>query len=225
VKSDPTCTPFELVECDTLITECTFGLPVYRWPDDRQVFEEINDWWRQNAGEGRTSVLFAYALGKAQRVLAGIDSSIGPIFTHGAVEAMNDLYRATGIPLPETTYVTELEKGAVAFAGSLVIAPPGANGTTWMQRFAPFSTGFASGWMVVRGRRRQRSVDRGFVLSDHVDWAGLLEVVRASGAKTVLPTHGFTDTVARYLREMGLESEPLMTRFEGELDDDGITAG
>ena len=224
-RPDPTCTAFELVPCDTLITESTFGLPVYGWPDDTKVFDEINRWWHRNAVDGRASVLFAYALGKAQRVLAGADPSIGPIYTHGAVEAMNEVYRQTGVKLPKTIYATDLDKSTGRFEDALILAPPGANGTTWLQRFAPFSTGFASGWMAIRGRRRQRSVDRGFVLSDHVDWKGLMDVVKESGASVVLPTHGFTDQVARYLREKGLESEPLDTLFEGELDDDALTAG
>jgi putative mRNA 3-end processing factor len=218
VERDPTATAFELVTCDTLITESTFGLPVYRWPAQDDTFRLINAWWRRNAQEGRTSVLFAYALGKAQRVLAGIQPDIGPILTHGAVERMNDCYREAGIVLPATTHATDATIPGEQRKQSLVIAPPSANGTTWLQRFAPYSTAFASGWMAVRGRRRQRSVDRGFVLSDHVDWHGLLKVVEESGASRVLPTHGFSDSVARYLREKGLESEPLRTEYQDEVD-------
>lgn len=218
-EPDPTSAPFELVRCDTLITESTFGLPVYAWPDQLETFRLINDWWGRNAGEGRTSILFAYALGKAQRVLAGVDATIGPILTHGAVERVNGFYREQAVDLPRTRYATDRTIPAEDRRRALVVAPPSANGTTWLQRFAPFSTAFASGWMTVRGRRRQRSVDRGFVLSDHVDWNGLLRVIEESGASQVFPTHGFSDSVARYLTERGLESTPLRTRFEGEVDD------
>ncbi|MBO6575906.1 MAG: ligase-associated DNA damage response exonuclease [Rhodothermales bacterium] len=213
---DPTCAQFEPVRCHTLITECTFGLPIYRWPDASEVFAQMNAWWRAAAAEGKTAVVFSYALGKAQRVLAGVDASIGPIRTHGAVEAMNDRYRSAGVALPPTSPVMS---GRVE-PGSLVIAPPSAGRSPWMRRLGDTTTAFASGWMMVRGRRRQRSVDRGFVLSDHVDWPQLLDAVAESGAERVLPTHGNTEVVARWFREQGLESQPLPTRFSATPEDD-----
>ncbi|NNE69996.1 MAG: ligase-associated DNA damage response exonuclease, partial [Rhodothermales bacterium] len=216
-EADPTCAAFEPVRCHTLITECTFGLPIYRWPDSASVFDEINAWWREAAAEGKTAVLFSYALGKAQRLIAGVEASIGPIRTHGAVEAMNQRYREAGIPLPDTTAVTGGER---VQPGSLVIAPPSAGRSTWMRRLGDTTTAFASGWMLVRGRRRQRSVDRGFVLSDHVDWPQLMEAVSASGAERVLPTHGNTEVVSRWLREQGYDARPLPTRF-GDAEEDG----
>lgn len=212
---DPTCAPFEPVRCDTLITECTFGLPIYRWPDSQAIFAEINAWWREAAAEGKTAVLFAYALGKAQRLLAGVEASIGPIRTHGAVEAMNDRYREAGVELPATEAVTD---GSKVVAGSLVIAPPSAGRSAWMRRLGDTTTAFASGWMLVRGRRRQRSVDRGFVLSDHVDWPQLMTAIRDSGATRILATHGNTEVVSRWLREQGYDAAPLPTRF-GEQDE------
>lgn len=217
--ADPTTTPFELVRCHTLVTECTFGMPIYRWPEPSHVFNEINEWWRTNQREGRASVLFGYALGKAQRLLAGVDSSIGPIYVHGSIRRINDAYRDAGVVLPETGYATNPKRGDVDWSRALIVAPSSAGGSTWMRRFGPFSTAFASGWMTIRGRRRQRSMDRGFVLSDHVDWPALNRVIDETGAECVWPTHGYTDVVARWLRERGVEARPVRTRFTGEEED------
>lgn len=215
---DPTCTPFEPVRCDTFITESTFGLPIYRWPPQHEVFDEINAWWRANAAEGRTSILYGYALGKAQRLLAGLDPSIGPILTHGAVERMTAPYRAAGIALPPTVHAAQIARKADRL-GAMVLAPPSAEGSVWTRRFAPSSNAFASGWMRVRGARRRRALDRGFTLSDHVDWPALLATIDATGASRVWVTHGFTGVVTRWLLERGLDARAIATRFEGERDD------
>jgi putative mRNA 3-end processing factor len=217
VEPDPTCSPFEPVRCHTFISESTFGLPIYRWERESAVFDRVNAWWRSNRDHGRASLLFGYALGKAQRLLAGVDRSIGPIYTHGAVEPMNRAYRAAGVDLPETTYAGSMPKGT-DWAGSLIVAPPSANGTPWARKFGA-STAFASGWMRIRGPRRRRSVDRGFVLSDHCDWPGLLSAIEATGAERVLLTHGYTSVVARHLQERGVDASTLATRYEGERDD------
>jgi putative mRNA 3-end processing factor len=222
-QPDPTCSDFELVMCHTFITESTFGLPIYRWRPQQEIFDEINAWWKANQAAGRTSVLMGYALGKAQRLIAGVDASIGPIYTHGAVESVNAAYRETGIALPATTYVTEATTDAegkrnkkVDWSQGLVIAPPSAQGTPWLRKFGEVSLSFASGWMQIRDTRKQRSVDRGFTLSDHVDWPSLIDTVKATGAQRVWVTHGYTAVVARYLNELGLQAEALQTRFEGE---------
>jgi putative mRNA 3-end processing factor len=226
-KSEPdlSCEPFEPIRCHVFISECTFGLPVYRWPAPGDVFAEILSWWQANRSEGRVGLLYAYALGKAQRLMAGLVAAAGgeqglpgPIYTHGAVETMNRAYRATAIELPATTYVADAGPAAEWSTG-LVIAPPSAHGTPWARRFGPASTAFASGWMRLRGTRRRRAVDRGFVLSDHVDWPGLLAAIDATGAETVLLTHGYTAVVARWLREQGKDAYPVTTRYEGERDD------
>ncbi len=221
---DPTCAPFQPVRCDTFITEATFGLPIYRWPAQEAVFAAVNTWWRDNQAAGRASILFAYALGKAQRVLAGVDPSIGPIYVHGAVHRLNTAYRAAGVSLPPATYVGDAPH-KTDWWRALIVAPPSAQGTPWLRRFADQSAAFASGWMRVRGRRRRRSVDRGFVLSDHVDWPGLLAAVEATGASRVLATHGYTAVVARYLRERGLEAYELETPYAGEQADDADAEG
>jgi putative mRNA 3-end processing factor len=218
---DPTCAPFEPVRCHTFITESTFGLPIYRWPPQAEVFAEINSWWRFNVSAGKTSMLYGYTLGKAQRLIAGLDPSIGPILTHGAVERMTTAYRRAGISLPNTTYAGTAERRAES-NGAIVIAPPHASGSSWTRRFGTQSTGFASGWMLVRGARRRRALDRGFPLSDHVDWPSLLDVIEETGATEVWVTHGFTGPVVRWLKEHGVDARAVQTRFEGERDDEVI---
>jgi len=215
---DPTCAPFEVVHCDTLITEATFALPIYRWPELQQVAGEILRWWQGNAERGRASVLFCYALGKAQRVLAALGKLTDQrVLLHGAAVPLTELYRQAGIDMVATEPALEVD-GSDKYAGELVIAPPGANGTAWMKRFGDCSTGFCSGWMLLRGNRRRRGYDRGFVLSDHADWPALLATIQDSGASRVLATHGRSDILVRYLREQGVDAAELRTEFgdEGE---------
>src|SRR4051812_29532480 len=216
---DPTCAAFEPVRCHTFVTESTFGLPIYRWPAQADVFRDINSWWRANAESGTASLLYGYTLGKAQRLLAGLDPSVGPILTHGAVERMTRAYRDAGIRLPATTYAGTAADRTDS-TGAIIVAPPYAGGSLWVRRFGSHSTGFASGWMLVRGARRRQSLDRGFALSDHVDWPSLLAAVKATGAAEVWVTHGFTAPVVRWLREKGLDARAIQTRFEGEKDDE-----
>ena len=215
---DPTCEPFEVVECDAFVTEATFALPVYRWPDPQGVAREILAWWDALRTEGRNAVLFCYSLGKCQRLLAELATLTDRrVFLHGALVAMTDVYRDAGVEMLPTTYVTDhLDEGG-DFAGDLILAPPSSRGTSWIRRFGRAGTAFASGWMTLRGTRRQRSVDRGFVLSDHADWPNLLRTIEETRARRVLTTHGYADTLARFLREeRGLDAEPLETRYRGE---------
>lgn len=216
---DPTCTQFEPVRCHSFVTESTFGLPIYRWRAQSEVLSEIGVWWRSNQEAGKASILFAYSLGKAQRVLAGLDPGIGPIYTHGAVEYMTRCYREAGIELPATIHVSAAPPQN-DWSRSLILAPPSANGTPWLRRFGNFSTGFVSGWMRIRGARRRRSLDRGFVLSDHADWPGLLSAVEATGASEIWVTHGYRTALARWLSESrGLDTRIIDTHFEGERDE------
>lgn len=223
LEPDATCSPFELVPCNTFITESTFGMPIYRWQPQAEVLEQINDWWRSNQEAGKASVIFGYALGKAQRILAGVDASIGPIYTHGAVERINREYRHSGIHLPETTYVGTAENPV--WKAALIVAPPSARGTPWLRKFGTVSTAFASGWMRIRGARRQRSVDRGFVMSDHVDWDALTKVIPETGAEHVWVTHGYSAVVTRWLQERGVDAQIVPTRYEGERDDSADNTG
>jgi len=221
VAPDPTCSPWEPVRCHTFITESTFGLPIYRWPSAADVLSDLDAWRAANRDQGRASVVFAYALGKAQRLLAGVSAEAGPIYCHGAVEKLNRAYRGSGVALPETKNPVDEPKGT-NWTGALIVAPPSAAGTPWMRRFGDVSTAFASGWMLIRGTRRRRAVDRGFVLSDHADWPDLNQAIEATGAERVLVTHGYTDAMVRWLRERGLQANALATRYTGEQDaDDG----
>lgn len=216
---DLSCEAFEPVACDHIITEATFGLPVYRWPKSEDVFARINQWWKDNQEEGRVSVLFAYSLGKAQRILCGIDPSIGPIGVHGAVEKMLPHYKAEGRPIPDTVKASVDNKDLLKGRG-LIIAPGSVQNTPWLRKFAPYSLAFASGWMAIRGARRRMALDRGFVISDHVDWSGILATIEASGARTVGVTHGYADALVRWLKEeKGLNAYEVPTRFTGENPD------
>jgi len=212
---DPTCEPFEPVRCHAFITESTFGLPIYRWRTHDEIFGGINRWWAGNARHGRASVLFGYAFGKAQRILASVDDSIGPIIVHGAVETLNRGYRECGVALPPTRVGTELASKAEA-AGALIVAPPSAQSTPWLKRFGEYSDAFASGWMAIRGARRQRAVDQGFVLSDHADWPSLQRAIAATGAERIFVTHGNVETMVRWLVEQGYDARGMDTEFEGE---------
>ncbi|WP_422074483.1 ligase-associated DNA damage response exonuclease [Tranquillimonas rosea] len=219
--------PFETVRCHAFISECTFGLPVFNWKPQAEIAAQINGWWAANRAAGKVSVLGAYALGKAQRVLVSVDTGIGPILTHGAVENTNEVLRAQGIDLPDTVRVTP-EFDPKAYPGALVVATPSALGTPWMRRFGPASTAFASGWMALRGVRRRRAADRGFVMSDHADWDGLNAAIRDTGAERVFVTHGYTAIFRRWLAEQGYDARIVETAWEGEsldTDDDGDRTG
>ena len=217
-QPDPTCAPFEVVPCDTFITEATFGLPVYRWPDTREVVADIAAWRDECAARGEVALLYCYALGKAQRVLAELTRiDPRPVWLHGAVDAGVEVYRAAGVEMVQTRRVADEEKG-FDFAGALVIAPPSAAGSAWLRRFRRARHGFASGWMRLRGNRRRGNYDRGFVLSDHADWPALLQTVRETGASRVIATHGNTDALVRHLGEQGVAIGVFQTGY-GDEDD------
>ena len=216
-QADPTCETFEVVECTTFITEATFGLPVYTWRDASEVAREIVAWWE--ADPNRPSILFCYAFGKAQRVLAELARHTDrKVWLHGAVHALMPAYRERGIEMVPTAYVNDAPDGH-RFEGDLIVAPPSAHRSPWMKRFKAPQTAFASGWMHVRGNRRRRGYEAGFVLSDHADWPGLVNTVTETGATQVYVTHGQNVAFAQYLREeRGLDAHPLETLFEGEED-------
>lgn len=212
---DPTCAPFEVVPCDVFISEATFALPVYRWTPTAAVAAEIHAWWMANRERGLASVLFAYALGKAQRVLAELAAlTQEPVYVHGAVASLVEAYREAGVAMLPTLAPEATRRAS--YAGALVLAPPSAAGSTWMRRFGEAATGFCSGWMRVRGDRRRRGYDRGFVLSDHADWPSLLRTFRDTGARRILLTHGHTETMCRYLREQGIDAAALATDYGAE---------
>ena len=207
--------PFEPVECHSFITESTFGLPVFKWPEQDEVARDLNQWWATCVAEGKTPVLGAYSLGKAQRLMTMLDSSIGPILTHGAIEATNAVLRAQGYDLPDTMQVTP-DTDVKALKGGIAIAPPAALGSQWSKRFGPTSSGFASGWMRLRGIRRRRAADRGFVISDHADWDALLNAIRLTKAENIYVTHGYTDIFTQHLNNSGWNAQVVPTEFGGD---------
>ena len=221
-EDNATCAPFEPVRCECFITESTFGLPIYRWQPQAELFASIDAWWRANADAGRASLLLGYSFGKAQRILKGVDRTIGPIAVHGAVEPLNRAYRAAGVDIPETPLVTEITDKTL-FRRALIVAPPSVQGSVWTRRIGEHGDAFASGWMQLRGARRRRSVDRGFVLSDHADWPGLQRAISATGAERVIVTHGYEAVMVRWLTDQGFEASAFETEY-GD-DDDELPGG
>jgi putative mRNA 3-end processing factor len=203
---------FEPVPCNTFITESTFGLPIYNWKPQDKIYDDIGNWILKNQSSGRTSVIIAYSLGKAQRVLKAVEKVTDKIYVHGAIWNVHETLVNAGWKLPTVKRVT-YETTKDELKGSVVIAPPSADGSAWMKRFNPYSVGVCSGWMQVRGNARRRNVDAGFVMSDHADWCGLLDAVKATGAEKVYATHGFTAAFSRYLNEIGIEAGEVKTEF------------
>jgi putative mRNA 3-end processing factor len=222
LEAEATCAPFEPLRCHTFVSESTFGLPIYRWRPQAEILLDIAAWWRRNARAQRASVLFCYAFGKAQRILAGLRAAdaldIGKLICHGAIEPLNRAYRESCVDLPPTHNVGDVSKADISSA--LILAPPSAGGTPWMRRFGNFSDGFASGWMQLRGARRRRSLDRGFVLSDHADWPGLNAAIAATGASRVIITHGQIAVMVRWLQQQGFDARAFATEFEDDGGDE-----
>lgn len=214
-QNDGISSAFEPLKCHIFITESTFGLPFFQWQPQAKIMYEIQQWWQKNYREGISSVLFAYSLGKAQRILANIDTTIGPIIVHGATHTMNEACKEAGISLPPTYRVSELPDKSWS-KGALVIAPSSAASSSWLKRFEPYSTAVVSGWMAMRGARRWQAADRGFVMSDHADWHGLNETIKFTEAHQVFVTHGYTDLFSRWLNEQGIKASVLKTQFSGE---------
>lgn len=226
IENDGISGAFEPVRCNTFITESTFGLPIYNWKSQAAIFSDIQNWIRSNQAAGKTSVLIAYSLGKAQRVLQAVKEVSNNIFVHGAIwNTQETLLQAGVLPpglLPAVQRVTA-DTPKDAYKGSVVIAPPSAEDSPWMRRFAPYSIGICSGWMQVRGNQRRQNADAGFALSDHADWKGLLQAVEATGAQKVLVTHGFQSSFSRYLNEAGIEAGEVKTEY-GNDEDESETA-
>ncbi|MEL6884848.1 MAG: ligase-associated DNA damage response exonuclease [Pseudomonadota bacterium] len=218
VADDGLSTAFEPVKCHHFITESTFGLPVFRWQNQQAVADQINGWWAACAAAGKTAFLGCYALGKAQRLLTMLDASIGPILTHTAVENTNAVLRGQGITLPDTVQAGP-DLAPRDHPGAIVLTPPSAIGSAWARKFGAQETAFASGWMALRGIRRRRAGDRGFVISDHADWPGLLDAIRATQAENIYVTHGYTDIFSRYLNENGWAAQVIPTEFGGDEED------
>lgn len=211
LEDDGLSTPFAPLRCHGFVSECTFGLPLFRWRPQPEIAAEIMQWAEGVAGEGRTPVLAAYSLGKAQRLLHML-APLAPVRTHAAIEATTAALRTHGLALPATEPATDPK----AQRGRLLLVPPAVLGSDWLRRFGPVSTAVASGWMALRGIRRRRGAERGFVISDHADWPGLNAAIAATGAETVLVTHGYTAPFSRWLAEKGYDARVLATEFAGE---------
>ncbi|WP_423146463.1 ligase-associated DNA damage response exonuclease [Rubrolithibacter danxiaensis] len=215
LEDDGTCAPFEPIKCHSFISECTFGMPVYKWKEQEEVYAAVNSWWKQNLEEGKVSVLMGYSLGKSQRLLQHLDLTLGKVYTHGVIENTNEALRRNGVYLKTTTRITVDTKADDVRKG-IVLCPPSAMGSPWMRRFYPYSLGYCSGWMALRGAKRRMAADRGFVLSDHVDWPGLLEAIKATECETVYLTHGYTASFARFLSESGYDAHEAKTLYGGD---------
>jgi putative mRNA 3-end processing factor len=210
---------FEPLKCNTFITESTFGLPIYKWKPQEIVYEEMRNWINANREQGKTSVFIAYSLGKAQRVLDAVKETGVRIFVHGAIWNTHQTLLETGFDLPKVERVWP-DTPRDVLKGSVVIAPPSADSTTWMRKFSPYAVGVCSGWMQVRGNARRRNADAGFALSDHADWPGLLSAIEATGAQKVFVTHGFQSVLSRYLNEKGIAAAEVKTEYGDEEETD-----
>jgi putative mRNA 3-end processing factor len=214
---DLTCEPFQVVPCDVFISEATFSLPVYSWPLFSLEVKEIYDWWMKNREEGFNSVLCCYALGKAQRLIAGLRQyTDDKIWVHGTIDELNHCYEKTGLSWPNVEKVPLETK--IKMAGDMILCPPSALGSSWAKRLTPKKVAFASGWMRLRGNRRRKGYERGFVISDHADWPSLVRTVQETGCKKVYFTHGNTDTIVKYLNEMGIKAYDLKLPYDNEED-------
>jgi putative mRNA 3-end processing factor len=217
-EDDGISTAFEPVKCHTFITESTFGLPSFRWRPQEEVFREIRDWYLQNREKGISSIIGAYSLGKAQRLLKALYESADRIYVHGAIENTNEIFRSQGFDLP-AVYKADNRSHPSNYAGSLVICTPSALGTVWTKKFGEHREAVVSGWMAIRGIRRRRGADTGFVLSDHADWHGLNEAIKATGAENIYVTHGYTELFAQWLREQGLNAQNVRTEYGEEMEE------
>lgn len=220
LQHDGISTPFEPVQCHSFITESTFGLPIYKFPDSDEVYADINAWWRKNRDEGKNSVILAYALGKAQRVHAHLDPTIGDIYLHGAVDNINKIYEdnVAALPMAKRIDATINRKD---IKGAMIIAPPSAADTPWLRSMQPYRLGICSGWMQLRGTRRRRGADRGFILSDHADWEQLNTAVKVTGAENVYVTHGYKSIYSKWLEtNYGLNATEVDTLYTGEALDE-----
>ena len=220
-EDDGVSTAFEAVKCHNFITESTFGLPIYKWKPQAEIFNNMKEWIYENNASGKTSVFIAYSLGKAQRILKPLSETGLPIFAHGAVFNVHETLLKSGWQLPLVTRVTP-ETPKQDFAGKIVIAPSGAEGSSWIKKFSPYAIGICSGWMQVRGNVRRKNAEAGFALSDHADWPGLLSAVKATGASKVFTTHGFQSAFSRYLNEQGIETAEVKTHYGNEEEEETI---
>src|SRR5262249_794471 len=205
----------EILKCDVFITESTFGLPVYKWKSQQEIFYDIQNWVMKNKKSGKNSVLIGYSLGKAKRLLTCLSEITSTIYVHGAIWNAHEALKNAGFALPDVKKI-DVDAPRENFKEAVIIAPPGADSSPWVKRFSPYATGICSGWMQVRGNVRRLNADAGFALSDHADWDGLLQVIKSTEAKKIFVTHGFQSSLSRYLNESGIEAAEVKTEFGDE---------
>ncbi|MGB8401181.1 ligase-associated DNA damage response exonuclease [Bradyrhizobium sp.] len=222
--ADPTCAPFEVVACDVFITEATFGLPVFRHGN---AADEIGKLLASvTLFPERAHLVGAYSLGKAQRVIALIRAAgyDAPIYLHGAMEKITHYYESRGVALGDLRPVKGMKKADLA--GTITLAPPSATSDIWTRRFPDPVTAFASGWMRVRARARQRGVELPLVISDHADWDGLTATIAATGAGEVWVTHGQEDALVHWCKAQNLAARPLdLVGYGDEDENEALPAG
>lgn len=213
-EDDGLSTPFEPVPCTHFVTESTFGLPLFRWRPQEEVFGDIFSWVRSLEQEGRNALIHAYSLGKAQRIIRALHLAEIPVLVHGSVRNTNLALRQAGLDIPDVPLVSGQQRIA---PGTVIVAPSSAAESSWTKRFEPYGEAGASGWMALRGTRRWMNAERGFALSDHADWDGLRAAVRETGASHVYVTHGYTAQFSRYLQEVHhLDAQVVRTQYSGE---------
>lgn len=213
IEDDGLSHPFEPVQCNTFITESTFGAPVYHWQKQEEIFNQINSWWSRNRELGKTSVIYAYSLGKSQRLINGLDHNTGKIYCHPAVASMNQRIRSSGFHLKECAALSFNENQD--YRGALVIMPQSSASREYMRRFSDPEDAYISGWMQIKKMRKSSGRPAAFTLSDHADWPGLLQAIKETGAGRIYPTHGYTALLSRWLNDNGYTSEELPAPYSG----------
>ena len=215
LQDDGLSTPFEPVKCHELITESTFGLPIYRWESIGSQNQRLNTWITHNQGYKKTSVFIGYSLGKSQRILNAV-KDMGEIYVHYSIAKLNMAYRDVGINLPPY-HIIDPTTDMKQMDGKIELLPPALLDTQLLQKIPHVAYAICSGWMQIRGARRWRSADAGFAISDHADWNGLLQAVKESEAEKVYVTHGQTASFSKYLNEIGIAAEEVNTDYGEEL--------
>ena len=208
MAEDSSCDAFEPIKTDVLVMESTFGLPIFRWRNELEVFKEIFDMWENCKQTKMNLVLYCYSFGKSQRILHGIKKHFGTsafpgnIRVHPSISAINNIYKHHGIDFPDhSTFSPHKE----VEDSTLILLPPSVKGTKMIDKCKPYIEAVVSGWMAVRGNRRRETGCKGFVLSDHADWTELNRLVELTEAKNVITVHGKSNVFRKYIEENGVE--------------------
>lgn len=219
-NADSLTIPFQPVKCHTFITESTFGLPVYHWQEDAILKQQMQNWVYSNQKQNKTSVFVGYSLGKSQRIMSLLDDC-APMLVHNAIYQLNEVIRNSGIKLPKADlWQATTDKNLIQ--NNIVIVPPALVGSNMIKRIPNAAIALCSGWMQIRGHRRWQAVDAGFVVSDHADWNGLISAVKATEAEQVYVTHGYQETFARYLNEIGIPATEVKTEYGSNEDTEAV---